>query len=78
MGLHGQYIYVWPEKDIVLVRFTNYTHLGDQNSSVVDIAKGTYHSTESGGVIVGQLEELLYAVGDNIENEIVPYYSDFG
>ena len=78
LGLHGQYIYVWPEKDIVLVRFTNYTHLGDQNSSVVDITKGTYHSTESGSVIVAQLEELLYAVGDNIENQIVPSYSDFG
>ncbi|MEC9459118.1 MAG: serine hydrolase [Pseudomonadota bacterium] len=78
LGLDGQYIYVWPEEDIVLVRFTKYTHLGNKESSVVDIGASTYHGTESGSVIVSQLEELLYAVGNNPEDQLVPSYSEFG
>ncbi len=78
LGLDGQYIYVWPEKDLVLVRFTKYQHQGNIESSVVDIAKGTYHGTESGNMAIYELENLFYAVGDNLEDQIVPTYSDFG
>jgi len=78
LGLDGQYIYVWPEKDLVLVRFTKYQHQGNVESSVVDIAEGTYHGTESGNMAIYELENLFYAVGDNLEDQIVPTYSDFG
>ena len=56
----------------------SYTHLGNKESSVVDIGASTYHGTESGSVIVSQLEELLYAVGNNPEDQLVPSYSEFG
>ena len=78
LGLDGQYIYVWPEKDLVLVRFTKYQHQGNTESSVVDIGAGTYHGTESGNMAIYELENLFYAVGDNLEDQIVPTYSDFG
>ena len=78
LGLDGQYIYIWPEKDLVLVRFTKYQHQGNIESSVVDIGAGTYHGTESGNMAIYELENLFYAVGDNLEDQIVPTYSDFG
>ena len=78
LGLDGQYIYIWPEKDLVLVRFTEYQHQGNIESSVVDISAGTYHGTESGNMTIYELENLFYAVGDNLEDQIVPTYSDFG
>ena len=78
LGLDGQYIYIWPEKDLVLVRFTKYQHQGNIESSVVDIVAGTYHGTESGNMAIYELENLFYAVGDNLEDQIVPTYSDFG
>ena len=78
LGLDGQYIYVWPEKDLVLVRFTKYQHQGNSDSSVVDIVTGTYHGTESGNMAIYELENLFYAVGDNLEDQIVPTYLDFG
>ena len=78
LGLDGQYIYIWPEKDLVLVRFTKYQHQGNIESSVVDIGAGTYHGTESGNMIITEFENLFYAVGDNLEDQIVPTYSDFG
>jgi Beta-lactamase class C and other penicillin binding proteins len=40
LGLDGPYIYVWAEKDLVLVRVTKYQHLGNPDSSVVDICYG--------------------------------------
>ena len=78
LGLDGQYVYVWPEKDLVLVRFTKYQHQGNIESSVVDIGAGTYHGTESGNMIITKLEDLFYAIGDNLEDQITPTYSDFG
>jgi len=78
LGLDGQYIYVWPEKDLVLVRFTKYQHQGNIESSVVDTGAGTYHGTESGNMIITKLEDLFYAIGDNLEDQITPTYSDFG
>ena len=78
LGLDGQYVYVWPEKDLVLVRFTKYQHQGNIDSSIVDIGAGTYHGTESGNMIITKLEDLFYAIGDNLEDQITPTYSDFG
>jgi len=78
LGLDGQYIYVWPEKDLVLVRFTKYQHQGNIESSVVDTGAGTYHGTESGNMIITKLEDLFYAIGDNLEDQIIPTFSDFG
>ena len=78
LGLDGQYIYIWPEKDLVLARFTKYQHQGNIESSVVDIGAGTYHGTESGNMAIYELENLFYALGDNLEDQIVPTYSDFG
>ena len=78
LGLDGQYIYIWPEKDLVLARFTKYQHQGNIESSVVDFGTGTYHGTESGNMAIYELENLFYAVGDNLEDQIVPTYSDFG
>ena len=78
LGLDGQYVYVWPEKDLVLVRFTKYQHQGNIDSSVVDTGAGTYHGTESGNMIITKLEDLFYAIGDNLEDQITPTYSDFG
>ena len=78
LGLDGQYIYVWPEKDLVLVRFTKYQHQGNIDSAVVDFGTGTYHGTETGNMPIYELESLFYAVGDNLEDQIIPTYSDFG
>ena len=78
LGLDGQYIYIWPEKDLVLARFTKYQHQGNIESSVVDIGAGTYHGTQSGNMAIYELENLFYALGDNLEDQIVPTYSDFG
>tara|TARA_B100000003_G_scaffold132479_1_gene118841 strand:- start:18 stop:725 length:708 start_codon:yes stop_codon:yes gene_type:complete len=78
LGLDGQYIYVWPEKDLVLVRFTKYQHQGNIESSVVDISSGTYHGTETGNMAIYNLENLFFAVGDNLEDQMIPTYSEFG
>ena len=78
LGLDGQYIYVWPEKDLVLVRFTKYQHQGNIESSVVDISSGTYHGTETGNMAIYDLENLFFAVGDNLEDQMIPTYSEFG
>ena len=77
-GLDGQLIYVWPEIDLVFVRFTNYEHVGDKNSSVVDISN-SYQNTDSGNLPTSKLEELLYDVGDNLimESAII-VTNDFG
>jgi CubicO group peptidase (beta-lactamase class C family) len=64
-GLDGQLIYVWPETDLVFVRFTNYEHIGDKDSSVIDITI-SYQDTDSGNLPTTKLEELLYNVGDNL------------
>ena len=37
-GLDGQLIYIWPEIDLVLVRFTGYKKIGNQESSIVRIS----------------------------------------
>ena len=63
--MDGQLIYVWPEIDLVFVRFTNYEHVGDKNSSVIDIST-SYQNTDSGNLPTSKLEELLYNVGDNL------------
>ena len=77
-GLDGQLIYVWPEIDLVFVRFTNYEHVGDKSSSVVDISN-SYQNTDSGNLPTSKLEELLYDVGDNLimESAII-VTNDFG
>ena len=64
-GLDGQLIYVWPEIDLVFVRFTKYQHVGDKDSTVVNFPT-TYQSTESGNLPTSYIEELLYDVGDNL------------
>ena len=77
-GLDGQLIYVWPEIDLVFVRFTNYEHVGDKKSSVVDIST-SYQNTDSGNLTTSKLEELLYNVGDNlIMDSTIMIASDFG
>jgi CubicO group peptidase (beta-lactamase class C family) len=77
-GLDGQLIYVWPEIDLVFVRFTNYEHVGDKNSSVVDISN-SYQNTDSGNLPTSKLEELLYDVGDNlIMDSAIIVTNDFG
>ena len=77
-GLDGQLIYVWPEIDLVFVRFTNYEHVGDKKSSVVDIST-SYQNTDSGNLPTSKLEELLYNVGDNlIMDSTIMIPSDFG
>ena len=70
-GLDGQLIYIWPETDLVFVRFTTYTKIGDQDSSVVRInsigdLEASYQQTETGNLNTTKLEELLYDVGDNL------------
>ena len=64
-GLDGQLIYVWPEIDLVFVRFTKYQHVGDKDSTIVNFPI-TYQSTESGNLPTSYIEELLYDVGDNL------------
>ena len=77
-GLDGQLIYVWPEIDLVFVRFTKYQHVGDKESSVVNFPN-SYQSTESGNLPTVKLEELLYDVGDNlILNSEIIVTNDFG
>ena len=78
LGLDGQYIYIWPEKDLVLVRFTKYQHQGNIESSVVDIGAGTYHGTETGNMAIYMLEDLFFDVGVNLEDQVIPTFSDFG
>ena len=70
-GLDGQLIYIWPETDLVLVRFTTYKKVGNQESSVVRInstgdIEASYQQTETGNLNTIKLEELLYDVGDNL------------
>ena len=77
-GLDGQLIYVWPEIDLVFVRFTKYQHVGDKESSVVNFPT-SYQNTESGNLPTIKLEELLYDVGDNlILNSDIIVTNDFG
>ena len=77
-GLDGQLIYVWPEIDLVFVRFTKYQHVGDKESSVVNFPT-SYQNTESGNLPTVKLEELLYDVGDNlILNSEIIVTNDFG
>ena len=77
-GLDGQLIYVWPEIDLVFVRFTKYQHVGDKESSVVNFPT-TYQNTESGNLPTVKLEELLYDIGDNlILNSDIIVTNDFG
>ena len=77
-GLDGQLIYVWPEIDLVFVRFTKYQHVGDKESSVVNFPI-SYQNTESGNLPTVKLEELLYDIGDNLvlNNDII-VTNDFG
>ena len=77
-GLDGQLIYVWPEIDLVFVRFTKYQHVGDKESSVVNFPT-SYQNTESGNLPTVKLEELLYDIGDNLmlNNDII-VTNDFG
>ena len=77
-GLDGQLIYVWPEIDLVFVRFTKYQHVGDKESSVVNFPI-SYQNTESGNLPTIKLEELLYDIGDNLilSNDII-VTNDFG
>ena len=70
-GLDGQLIYIWPETDLVFVRFTAYNKIGDQDSSVVRInsvgdLEASYQQTETGNLNTIKLEELLYDIGDNL------------
>ena len=70
-GLDGQLIYILPETDLVLVRFTTYKKVGNQESSVVRInstgdIEASYQQTETGNLNTIKLEELLYDVGDNL------------
>ena len=77
-GLDGQLIYVWPEIDLVFVRFTKYQHVGDKESSVVNFPT-SYQNTESGNLPTIKLEELLYDIGDNlILNSDIIVTNDFG
>ena len=77
-GLDGQLIYVWPEIDLVFVRFTKYQHVGDKESSVVNFPT-SYQNTESGNLPTVKLEELLYDIGDNlILNSDIIVSNDFG
>ena len=64
-GLDGQLIYIWPEIDLVLVRFTKYQHVGDKDITIVNFPS-TYQNTESGNLPTIKLEELIYDVGDNL------------
>ena len=77
-GLDGQLIYVWPEIDLVFVRFTKYQHVGDKESSIVNFPT-SYQNTESGNLPTVKLEELLYDIGDNLilSNDII-VTNDFG
>ena len=77
-GLDGQLIYVWPEIDLVFVRFTKYQHVGDKESSIVNFPT-SYQNTESGNLPTVKLEELLYDIGDNlILNSDIIVTNDFG
>ena len=78
LGLDGQYLYIWPETDLALVRFTKYQHQGNTTSSIVDFGNGTYHGTQTGNMVISELEDLFYAVGNNLEDQIAPAYSEFG
>ncbi len=53
------------------MRFTTYTKIGDQDSSVVRInsigdLEASYQQTETSNLNTTKLEELLYDVGDNL------------
>ena len=72
LGLDGQYIYVWPDADIVLVRFTFYEHIGE--GSTVRVVRGddndiSYHSTTSGNANGSILASLFNDAGKETQNE---------
>tara|TARA_B100000953_G_scaffold69289_1_gene55752 strand:+ start:600 stop:2489 length:1890 start_codon:yes stop_codon:yes gene_type:complete len=72
LGLDGQYIYVWPDTDIVLVRFTFYEHIGE--GSTVRVVRGddndiSYHSTTSGNANGSILASLFNDAGKETQNE---------
>ena len=77
-GLDGQLIYIWPEIDLVFVRFTKYQHIGDKDSTIVNFPS-SYQNTESGNLPTIKLEELLYYIGDNLimVSDLISV-SDFG
>jgi CubicO group peptidase (beta-lactamase class C family) len=53
LGYDGQYLYVYPEKDLVVARFTNYRKVGNKS-----IRTGfNYHDTDDSGPLHG---ETLY------------------
>ena len=60
------------------MRFTKYQHQGNTTSSIVDFVNGTYHGTQTGNMVISELEELFYDVGKTIEDQIVHTYSEFG
>ena len=77
-GLDGQLIYIWPEIDLVFVRFPKYQPVGDEESAVVNFPI-SYQNTETGNLPTIKLEELLYDVGDNlILNSDIIVSNDFG
>lgn len=70
-GLDGQLIYIWPEKDLVFVRFTAYKKIGDQDSSTVRVnsiggLEVSYQQTKTGNLNTNKLEELIYDIGNDL------------
>jgi len=62
LGYDGQYLYVYPEKDLVVARFTNYTKVGNKS-----IRKGgNYHLTDDSGPLDGS--ELYWLVVGLVDN----------
>lgn len=62
LGYDGQYLYVYPEHDLVVARFTNYTKMGNKS-----VRKGAnYHLTDSSGPLDGiALYWLVVGLVDN-------------
>ena len=42
------------------------------------VSNGTYHGTQTGHMVISELEDVCYAVGNNLEDQIAPTYSEFG
>ncbi len=61
IGYHGQYIYVMPEEDLVVVRFGLYERVGDERVRTGD----NWHDTSDYGPLDGEhLTELVLALVD--------------
>ena len=57
LGYDGQYLYVYPKKDLVVARFTNYRKMGNKS-----VRKGpNYHETDDSGPLDGQMLYWLIA-----------------